>query len=334
MKNSMKILGTLALLAGAGYLLYRGYKKELKKLEKEENIEKEKLDQLGISKEKIEEEMVPGDNNLVKALYTGIEFSDKWDIDYVDIDGCLENENVIHVGISDTPNGKQQDFAFMLEIPEIDEGNYKSPKIRDYISKFSEAAKHLWYDIVNMSDRNSAGRRPITRLVGYFVVSYKKEGETEERFKFVKIPEDLHKPYAHGEHDGLTEYVAALRGGKEKFGKVDIELVDEDGDPIKMAKAIDVQLFFKIIIPIQRNDIGCNRPGINLETGLKCLKHLTEIEIVKDIDDTGKYSVTYDHIMFHAQDEKTGKWSLFKYYTTTIDKETNKRRVIIRDYTY
>ena len=119
MKNSMKILSTLALLAGAGYLLYRGYKKELKKLEKEENIEKEKLDQLGVSKEKIEEEMVPGDNNLVKALYTGIEFSDKWDIDYVDIDGCLENENVIHVGISDTPNGKQQDLAFMLEIPEI-----------------------------------------------------------------------------------------------------------------------------------------------------------------------------------------------------------------------
>lgn len=331
MKNSVKILGALALLAGAGYLLYKGYRKEMKKLEEEEKEEKEHLDKLGIKKEKIEEEMTPEDNNLVKAMYTGVRFSEKWDIDYVNVDDCLDNQNVIHVGISDTPNGKQQDLVFMMEIPEIDEGNYKAPKIRDYISKFSEASKILWYDIVKMSERGS-GRRPITKLEGYFVISYFKDGDIEEKFKFVKIPEELHRQYAHGEHDGLTEYVAALRSGKEKFGPVNIEMVDDDGDPIKLGKAIDVQLFFKIIIPIQQSD-SSYRPGINLETGLLCLKELTEIEIVKDIDETGKYGVIYDHIMFHAKDEKTGKWSLFKYYTTKLD-ETNKQRVIISDYTY
>lgn len=332
MKKSLKIFGVLALLAGTGYVLYKKYKQEMKKLEKEEKEENEKLEQLGVSKEKIEEEMVPGDNNLVKALYTGVEFNSKWDLDFIDIDGCLKNENVIHVGISDTPNGKQ-DLAFLLEIPAFNEGNYKAPKIKDFISNFSSAANHLWYDIVKVAPRES-GRRPITRLEGYFVIAYRKPNDSEEYFKFIKIPEELYRPYAHGKHDGLVEYVSALRSGREKFGEVDcMGMVDDDGNPITKAKAIDVQLFFKIAFPIQTNTEDGPRRGINLETGLQCLEYLVnKVEILGESGDD-KDRVTYDHIMFHAQDEKTEEWSLFKYYTVKTDKDGN-RRVIIDEFTY
>lgn len=335
MRKTFKIFGVLALIASTGYVLYKAYKQEFKKLEKEEKKEKAELEELGISKEKVEEEMVPGDNNLVKAMYTGIRFSSYWDLDYINTKGCLNSQNVIHVGISDTPYGKQG-LAFMFEIPATTEGNYRAPRIGDYISSFSAAAKHLWYDVVKVADPEDENSKPITKLEGYLSVSYKKDGDDEEYLKLVKIPQELYSMYRTKDHDGLTEYVEAVRSRRVKFNNLDcklmdlMDMVDDDGKYIFEAKAKDVLLFFKIVFPIQlKTENGVTR-GINLKSGIQSLEYL--IDSVEVIGKNGR--VTYDHVLFHPQNEKNNNWVYFQYYDTEKDKETGEEKVLIFEFDY
>lgn len=304
--KTTKILGVLAVAAGLGYVLYKKYKKEMSKLEYEEKVEEKKLNDLGVSKKKVEKEMVPGDNNLTKAIYAGIITNTKWDLDLIDIDGCLNHENVIHVIENDSQ------LSFLIEIPSFKDWSHKTPSIGDYITCFSKAADHMWYDITKISKRGERFR-PITRLEGYFVVSYVND-EEEEEYKYIKIPEELYKQYSRGKHDGLVEYISAVRDGKETNAL-------EIDDSIE-GKAIDVQLFFRISYPIQRP--MSNSVGLTLDTGLECLKYLVdELEIGKNS------TVTYDHIMFHVPVKAGEDINLFKYYT--IDENNT---IIIDEYTY
>lgn len=307
-----KFFGVAIATVAVGYLLYRRFRKEVKNLKEEEEKNEKELESLGVSKEsreKISEEMLPGDDNLVKALYAGIQFNSDWDIDIINIDSCLKNENVIHVGMERSQTGSSL-LTLLVEIPAIKEGNYRSPKIGDFVTALSKASEQMY----NIAGITNEGVRPITRLVGYFVVSYKDEENKENKYEFIKIPQELHRSYARGKHDGLVEYISALRSGQES-GTLDMET--SDGREFR-GEAIDVQLFFKISFPIKG---GIITNGIDLGTGLKCLKYIIdEVQVGEEI--------TYDYIMFHAPDEN-GKWNLFKYYTIN-----EKRQIIIDEYTY
>lgn len=329
----IKTIGVLALIASTGYILFKKYKQEIKEIEEKEEKEEKRLEQLGIPKKRVEEEMVPGDCNLVKALFAGIEYNNRWDVDFIDVESCLKNENVIHVGISDTPNRKK-DLSFLIEIPSFNEkDDYYFPRINDYITTLSKASEHLWYNVVKVSEKEDVTIRPVHKLIGYFVISYTKQGDIEKHFKYVRIPSELYKSYARENRDGLSEYISALRSGREVIKKVKCYgMVDEDGDLISESEAIDVQLFFSMSFPLQGNELIKN---IDLESGIKCLDYLVNaVEIINNVSKNENYKVTYDHIMFHAPNEKTGKWDFFKYYTSEVNEKTGKRNVVIGEYTY
>lgn len=298
MKKLTKI-SCAVVTSALAFVAYKSYKNWKKRKEREEEVEskrKEELDSMGVSVEKLDKEIDidEDENNLVKGLYVGVRFNPEWDLDIIDVDTCLEKSNIIHL-----MQFNKGHLSFVFEIPEI---KNNTPKIGDYITKFSSTANKLWEDIVKYSPK------PKTSLLGYFIVSYKEKDSDETKYGYLRIPESLYSPFADDKHDGLTEYIHRLRTGQEQKSTV-LDGVNFGDTGVVEMKAIDVQLFFQIEFPIQTK----NSYGINLMSGMKCLRYLTENVTVK-----GKNGreVEYRNIFFHAPNPIDKEWDFMYYYDT------------------
>lgn len=340
-RKNGKRKGSIVLLAlGAGLLVagalcvVKLYRKEYKKIEEEKEQAEEQLEELGVSPEALENNIIPGedDENLVKKLYSAVEYNTQWNSDLFNIDGCLGNvENIIHLRQSD----KNRNLDFLIQLPTIKSGNYRSPRIGDYIKTCKAASQYMWSGIVRVCPP------PRECLEGYFIVAYEIEGRKEEFYRTIKIPRRLYIHLANEKFDGLTEYIDQVRTTGEVRGKLRpdevFDLVPGETNVYTNIRPVDVILVYRISFVIKQGD---RKFGIDLAGGLKCLKYLTEKFKVRRenhnqnnmIIEDSENDVTYDHLVFHVPDENN-HWDFLTYYCAAFD-EKGERIVVKSEYGY
>lgn len=293
-------VGTLVLAAATG--LYLMFKKEYNKVKKLNEIRDESLKNLGLEPEELNKK-VDLDNeeeDLVKQIYAGIRYSDKWDLDVIDIDKCLDTERLLH--LSRTNSGR--DLTLMFEIPAPKEGDYISPKIGDYV----KTVKNYFIQV------NEQTNIPISiYLEGYIVIGYKPKGSKKNfKYTYVKLPEEVYGKYDEDKNKALSEFVFGLLEGNSTYLQ-DIEYLKENTDDLDIEYK-DAQIFMRVNIPIKTK----KRVGIDLDNSLQMLKHLIDnFEIFKNCDNRKK-STTYTNIMCHAPKEEEIDGDMMYYY---VEKE-------------
>lgn len=293
------LIGLFIAVVGLGIVVYRNYKKEVKRVEEQEKIEEkrdEELKEIGITSEKLDSEIKKEEgDNLVKGLYISTRFNPNWDIDTIDVDKCLDSDRVIHL------MQENENLKIMFEIPEIKKGSYKDPKIGDYISAFSGATNNIWSEIIKFCPK------PKTRLEGYLVISFERNGNKD--YGFVRIPKEFYEAYSDEKHDGLTEFISKVQNKEIDINSITSDIDFEEECGISNVKALEVQLFFVSEFQIQQKD----KFGINLKTGVESLKYLTENLVVYRDKNPKNKGVEYRNIFFHAPDQ-SGEWDLLNYY--------------------
>lgn len=299
------------LLAGAGlgilgFLVRREFKKSVERQVLEDKARDEKLLEAGIDPERFDKEMVPGvdDENMVKALY--ISLDTEIDKDIIDIQNCIDNDNVIHLRQFDV-EGRDKTIDILFEIPETssERGNFNVPKITDYINAFMAKKNELEKELKQQIR---------TGLEGYFVVQFKdSRGHKIQGIR--RIPKELHLPYSRGKNDGLVDYIDYLRS--KDFKSVDLsKYFDTSDNYYEGVELLDIKLLFKLSV---------NRELTNLLTIRGILKDLIDFEVSR----AGSQSKTvYEYIMFNAYGP-AGNWSLLHYYNFRKGKG-----VVIEDYEY
>lgn len=310
MENFGKILKVI--LAGLGigllgFLVSKNYKKEVKKLENKDAEEKKNLAKVGIDKERFDKEMIPGidDNNLVKALYLSVD--SEWDEDVINIQNCIDNENVIHLGQSDAENT----FNMSFEIPAEVKGDFNSPTTIDFLRELGKAKRELEEKLTKEYNFNY---RIFTGLEGYFIVKFKNiEGHNMQGV--LRVSEELYRPYATEKHDGFVEFVNNFR---EKGLKAEDLVKSDSYDLINVIdlEILDIKVLYRMSV---------KRQFVNIQILKDMIKYLMDnIEVKR-----GKGSkVTYDYVMFNTLGP-AGNWSLLHYYEFLKGKG-----IVVSDYEY
>jgi hypothetical protein len=309
--------GIIAIAALGIAVVYRKWFKTIKKqIETEENERNAELEQLGVSPEKLEQEVDPVEdgNDMVKALAVGTMFNPNWDYDIVDPELALNADHIISVTqeIFKGSKGENTDLVFYFDIPNYLSGGYKSPKIGDYIKGFKEAIEHAWTNIVRYCPK------PKGKLIGMVSVTYTDpedpEEEVSERVEIndPKIYEELADEY----HDGLAAFYEGVvnkclpESVNDKFS----DWVDSKWDREKLENFTinEVQLVYRASFKMQdRNGIG-----INYKTALETLKYFTD-EL--SISRKGSAEVKYENVLFCAPSKKTGVHELTSFYYRADD---------------
>lgn len=347
MKKILTTVGVILGLVTAVVALWFKFKKDLKNLEEREKKIKEntksKLNEFGVSLEKVEDEFVPGtdDDNLVKSIFVSMEFSSEIDTELIDVEaqesagewkyGWIDTprRNVIHVRqSSDTKRNDQQRLDFLLEIPEVKVGNFRSPRYADYIRCCKSAAEIMWQKYLPYS------RKPFYSLVAYGTLEYRftdmKEDDQAINLSF-KIPESWYKDFADEKHDGLTAFIDYVN--EHGYESINLETLDfniPDNKELEDVMLSNIQLFFQISFDIKSEKaIG----GIDLVTSLKCLQYLIDDFKVSRDNANDRDAVWYEHIAFHAPDyySENQEFSLLWYYTTDDPIMRGKNRKVIVD---
>lgn len=300
----LKVLFGTAVVGLTGYFIHKEYKKQVKKQEEQDRIRENKLAEVGINKDRFDRDMVPGkdDDNLEKALFICVRSNSDIDDDAIDIQNCIDNENVIHIRQSGArDNGS---FDYLLEIPESatnpEQGNYHFPRINDFLRSFKTYKLNL---------EQMTGRRVFTNLEGYFIVKFKQRGHADEKLGVAAINKMLYSQYADDHHDGLVDYITDIRNNNLQ---VDLSGLDIDDDFYDI-KVIDVRLLFKF---------SFNRKDLDIKTSYDILKYLRdEVKVYRgkntNLDNLDK-GYSYDYIMFNTLGP-AGNWSLLHYYTKCED---------------
>lgn len=309
MENLGKIVKILIAGIGVGtlgYLLHREYKKSIiRQVQEDEKLDNE-LKEAGIDPKRFDNEDLSDVNeNMVKALYMSVDT--EIDEDIIDIQNCIDNDNVIHLRQFDI-EGREKTIDILFEIPESssERGNFNVPKIADYINAFMKKKNEL-EEKLNQQIR--------TGLEGYFVVGYI-NNDGHPIMGTVKIPKELHLPYAHGKNDGLVAYIDQMRNLDLKNIDIDelSKFVDIQGNTD--LQVFDIKLLFKLSI---------NRELTKLSIVKEILKDLVDFEVERQ----GSYlKTTYEYIMFNAYGPD-GTWSLMHYYI-----HEKSKGVMIEDYYY
>lgn len=305
MENLGKIVKILIAGVGVGtlgYLLHREYKKSIiRQVQEDEKLGNE-LKEAGIDPERFNKENVSDvTENMVKALYMSVDT--EIDEDIIDIQNCIDNDNVIHLRQFDI-EGRDKTIDILFEIPESssERGNFNVPKIADYINAFMKKKNELEKDL---------DQQIRTGLEGYFVVKFK-NNDGHPMIGTISIPKELHLQYARGKNDGLVSYIDQMRA-------LDLKNVDLSNFKIEGGtdlQVLDIKLLFKLSI---------NRELTKLSTVREILKNLVDFEVERQ----GSYLKTiYKYIMFNAYGP-AGNWSLLHYYTYRKDEG-----IVIEDYEY
>lgn len=322
MKNIYKI-GIAAIIAVAAVKMF---KKELKTIKKAETENKKELESLGMSLavKKYNESIVPGDDSLIKALYMSIRFNETPDVKsrvekdkLVDVDASFLSRKVIHVGVR-TDSGTGKDYlVFMFEIPRIYEGDYKSPRAKDYIFALSDAIDYIKKEIIKITPD------PRKSLEGRFVLQYKGE-DGKEIFKNVKIPKEYYE-YEGIKTNDWSELFGYIENIRQTCTKNFVQgnandFYDDDRKLISVESRIRSSiLYYRAEFPIQSPN---NVTGINLKTAFLSLGYLLNKQIVRsNSKDNIEDADNYRHIVFHGQTE-SGNVDLLSYYE--YDEEDNE----------
>lgn len=336
MKRSLKIVSTCLLGIGCAIVALRIFKNSKKR--KNEKITSSKSDEKVVkdvvniekgdeTRKKVNIERDP--DNLVVRLYesmdkeptmTGENF---WDRSLIKESAFLDSDKVIHVSQSVTRfKGNVLDFYF--EIPEdtySESPNY--PEIKDFIFRFKNATEYLIKTVVGC-DKNL---KPIRRLVGFYVISFKVKGKDRKYQQIIEIPEEH---YEYNSSNGLYEYVKEIyldlcRG---KRPNIDVHFNDpriSDDDEVYDLSLIHILLMYKISFPIGKDE---NNGEVWKEKALRCIEYFTEELQIEKRSARSRIpcSIEYRNLIFHSRDyDLPGEeFNMMRYYTTNPDEESDE----------
>lgn len=340
MKKSVKILGTIGVLAGLGYLGYKMFKKEKKKILEAEAEDDEIIKDLGINPEYVKEELIPeeDDNNLVKPLFLATYGSPDIDIDFImgDTSGDVP---VVYV-MQSTRHAKKgeediRNLDIHLEIPSDYEK--KGFKMRDLVMGGKRLAKELWSDVIKYVPE------PYSSLHGFMVLGLT-EVNGKHYQRVFRIPEHFYNSETFTEgskSNGLEEFVKGFakrtpEAMKEIYKKLPTWLTDIFPDKaFETINPINAFLTYKIsfnILDTDEDKLGINRIGVDVKLGLEAIKHiLNEFEIERSDNNWKKQStgptMRWERIVFCAPNPDDGRWSFLRYYDK--DKEGHVKECVI-----
>jgi len=315
------IKGGLFVLATLGTLfVYNRFSKKIRKqIEEQEKQENEELETLGISTDKLNEEIDPYEdkNNMVKALATSCFFNPEVDYDIVDISKALNASRLISVSQENFMfrGTETTDLVYYFDIPNYLKGGYSKPRLGDYCVAIKEAADKAWSEIVRFCPK------PRCRLTGMIVVSYDDpedpEYRTSEKIEIddPTIYEELNSDFGH---DGLGKLYEGVvnKNLPDSVNNKLYEWVHKKWDTEKLGdfKIVEIQLVYRVSFVMQDK----NGIGINIKTAFQTLKMFTEeLEIKR----AGKgNAVKYENVLFCAPSSRySDRFDLTHYYYVNED---------------
>ena len=307
--------------AVVAFFAYKNWSKKIKKqIEEQEEKENKELESLGVSTEKLNEEMDPyGDkNNMVKALAVGCFFNPEIDYDIIDVEKALGSTRLISVSQENFMfrGAETTDLVYYFDIPNYLKGGYTAPRLGDYCSTIKEAAEKAWSDIVRFCPK------PRCRLTGMITVSYDNpedpELRTSEKVEIddPTIYEELKSDFGH-DGFGLGKLYEGVVN-KDLPESVNEKLTDwvnkKWNRELNNFKIIEIQLVYRVSFATQ-NKSGI---GINIKTALETLRYFTE---EMEIKRGGRgNAVKYENVLFCAPSPRySDRFDLTHYYYVNED---------------
>jgi hypothetical protein len=322
------IKGGLIVLAALGTLyVYNRYAKKIKKqIEEQEKQENEELENLGISTEKLNEEIDPYDdkNNMVKALAASCFFNPEIDYDIIDVEKALDASRLISVSQENFMfrGTETTDLVYYFDIPNYLKGGYSAPRLGDYCNAIKEAAEKAWSDIVRFCPK------PRCRLAGFIVVSYDDpedpEYRTSEKIEIddPTIYEELKSDFGHDGFGLGKLYEGAVNQNLPESVKGKLsDWISKKWNTEKLPgfEVIEIQLVYRVSFVMQ-DKTGI---GINIKTAFQTLKMFTEeLEIKRAGKGNG---VRYENVLFCAPSNRyTDRFDLTHYYYVNEDNKIDQ----------
>jgi len=312
------IIGAAAL----AFFAYKNWSKKIKKqIEEQEKQENEELETLGISTDKLSEEIDPYDdkNNMVKALATSCFFNPEVDYDIVDVEKALDASRLISVSQENFMfrGTETTDLVYYFDIPNYLKGGYSAPRLGDYCNAIRDAADKAWSEIVRFCPK------PRCRLTGMMVVSYNDPSDPEDRtsekveIDDPTIYEELKTEFGH-DGFGLGKLYEGLVN-KNLPDSVNNKLyawVHKKWDTEKLGdfEIVEIQLVYRVSFVMQ----GKDGIGINIKTAFQTLKMFTEeLEIKRGGHGN---AVKYENVLFCAPSSRySDRFDLTHYYYVNED---------------
>ena len=322
------IKGGLILAATLGTLyVYNRYAKKIKKqIEEQERQENEELETLGISTDKLSEEIDPYDdkNNMVKALAASCFFNPEVDYDIIDVEKALEANRLISVSQENFMfrGTETTDLVYYFDIPNYLKGGYSAPRLGDYCVAIKEAADKAWSDIVRFCPK------PRCRLVGMIVVSYDDpedpEYRTSEKIEIddPTIYEELKSDFGHDGFGLGKLYEGAVNQNLPESVKSKLsDWINKKWNTEKLGdfEVVEIQLVYRVSFVMQDK----NGIGINIKTAFQTLKMFTEeLEIKRG----GRgNAVKYENVLFCAPSSRySDRFDLTHYYYVNEDNKIDQ----------
>lgn len=303
------------------FFAYKNWSKKIKKqIEEQEKQENEELETLGISTDKLSEEIDPyGDkNNMVKALATSCFFNPEVDYDVIDPEKALDSDRLISVSQENFMfrGAETTDLVYYFDIPNYLKGGYSAPRLGDYCTAIKEAADKAWSEIVRFCPK------PRCRLTGMIVVSYDDPKDSDYSTSEIleiddsTIYEELKSDFGH-DGFGLGKFYEELTKGTLP-DSVNLKLSDwvnkKWNKELPGFKIVRVKLVYRVSFAMQ-DKAGI---GINIKTAFQTLKMFTEeLEIKRG----GRgNAVKYENVLFCAPSQRyTDRFDLTHYYYVNED---------------
>lgn len=323
------IKGGLIVLATLGTLyVYNRYAKKIKKqIEEQEKQENEELENLGISTEKLNEEIDPYDdkNNMVKALATSCFFNPEIDYDIIDVEKALDANRLISVSQENFMfrGTETTDLVYYFDIPNYLKGGYSAPRLGDYCNAIKEAAEKAWSDIVRFCPK------PRCRLAGFIVVSYDDpedpEYRTSEKIEIddPTIYEELKSDFGHDGFGLGKLYEGAVNQNLPESVKGKLsDWISKKWNTEKLSgfEVIEIQLVYRVSFVMQDK----SGIGINIKTAFQTLKMFTEELEIKRAG-RGNNVVKYENVLFCAPSPRyTDRFDLTHYYYVNEDNKIDQ----------
>lgn len=312
MKSSNYWLAGLGIAAVAGltYYIVKETKKSEKEISDQEEETEKSLEKVGVSTETLKENNVSiiNSDNLVQEMHKTILTSNRWDLDLIDPEKVLQDTTIVHVSESYFNDKKQLDFVF--ELPNITErkstegykhniinSSYKYPKIRDFKLAFDKLADDLAKFV------GTGNFKPFRKLEAYVTVQITSESGNVEIFT-KRVPSEWYAEKKNDNNDGVVAFYGDYKSSDTDLSEKAKQILKERfienfvvGDDSKYTfEVVDLYLGWRISF---QERSGNFRSGINLISGLECLKYVTEEFSVKR-DGATENVVYYKSILFHG----------------------------------
>ena len=316
MKNFWKISGIVVLATGTASLMYYWYKKEMQKIDQDEEKLKNDVSDAGISLETLRKEVTDIEkdegNSFIKAVATGLFMNEKVPMEYLDVDDALAADSVIH--LRETVKRGQRFFEMLFELPnyakedtdshspQSGRGSVRKPKLGDYIRCIRDKAEEINNDIVKgPSPRVCPELYVAIQYVDDASQSFKNENDISASYFY--IPKDVYKAYADEVHDGLDGFYTDMIKNKlvqtEEF-KALLEKAEIIPIAPELYRVVDLVVMINVSFKI--NNVGGGF-GVSILNAPKVVCNFVEnLEVNSGYNKGSKGVVRFENVIIHPNE--------------------------------